>query len=188
MILFINGKGSFHWNGLCLTWYCYPLNISAAGVGLGWDRLCERCPHPGQASVLSWVVPQPGVKKRGARGRHPGNWLGEKYLHISASFDILSFLWQTEALLISCYVGQPCVSCALESKSVGKQPKRVAVAWNSVETAIGWEARDRSLESEVKNNHQDIEATFRDTLQSFQRPWAHWSHIDCSLRFLLFIY
>ena len=55
------------------------------------------------------------------------SWLGEKS-HISFLFDTVIFSWQTEALLISCSVGQPRVRCASESKSVRKQPKREAAA------------------------------------------------------------
>lgn len=74
----------------------------------------------------------------------------EKYSYISLSlfffFCIVIFLWQTKAFSVSYYMGQPCVSCALESPVWGGT-HRVAAAWNSVEMAVGWEAQDRSLES-----------------------------------------
>lgn len=126
IILFINGKGSFHWNVSHLTWYCYKLSISARGVGMGFEVHVRDTVTQGR-----WhnAVIQPGANKRESQEEtsYELAW-GEILLHF-LYFDIVIFLWQTEALLISCYVGQPCVSCALESKSVGKQPKRVVVVW-----------------------------------------------------------
>lgn len=172
-------KGSFHWNNLYLSWYCYTLII-----GLGSEaHVRDTCRAGGSTVVMS--RPSQGNWERGPGGDFLWAGLGRRH-----GFDSLHFLsfWHCDFLMadwsLTNFLFCGATSCPL---CFGKQKCQEAAkergsCVNSVEMAIDPEARDSGPESEVKNNHRCLWKT----LQFFQRPWACRSHVDWGLRFLSF--